>query len=58
MKRLEPIKTKAPSHSITSVNLGEKLSQQVTNEKIRIGASSRSEVVRLILEAYFEEFED
>lgn len=58
MKRLTPLSTTDHNESgITSIQLSASMRTSLDMEKLRINARSRSEVIRLILEQYFEEAE-
>lgn len=57
MPRLTPINQRkqiVPT-GITSVNLSLEMVDKLRDEQIRVGAKSRSDLVRMILESYFEE---
>jgi metal-responsive CopG/Arc/MetJ family transcriptional regulator len=54
MARLKPIKN-GDSDIVTSITLTKQLSREVTKEQKRIGARSKSEMIRLILEEYFKQ---
>lgn len=56
MEKLESVKPVEP-HRITSVYFTQDLANKLEAERIRIGARSRSEVVRKVLELYFAEDE-
>lgn len=61
MGRIKPIrKTATPGdHVTTSITLTQGMYEQLENERIRVGARNRSDMVRMILDEYFtQEVED
>lgn len=56
MKRLEPIQTRSKTPGgPTSINLSIEQLEKVDAEVVRIGARGRSDLIRMIIDLYFED---
>ena len=52
---IEPVSKEPKPYSPTSVLLTPEMREQIDEEKVRVGAKSRSDLIKLIISAYFEE---
>ena len=53
MQRLEPLDPRPLPHNVTSINVTPEMNRLLQMEMMRVGVSSRSKLINMILEEYF-----